>query len=156
MLINDADESSMKIFDLVHEFQQIMVRTDLARKGAVVSLCENAPKKLSTPLFQFDALTHVISGQASINGCTDSAGQAADEEQIVEQTSAVLGIGPYVVLDSRHLKLNKFSVVQKGNYVSVSSHIARIAAQSPQLTKGRGERDEGKWFRIRLDVLTQF
>jgi hypothetical protein len=57
--------------------------------------------------------------------------------QVVEATSAVLLGLHYVTLDSDHLKLNKFADPQEGNYVSVSSNLARIAAQAPQLIKDR-------------------
>jgi hypothetical protein len=43
----------------------------------------------------------------------------------------------YVVLDSDHLKLNKFAGARDGNYVSVSSNLARIASQAPQLIQDR-------------------
>lgn len=42
-LMMDVDEKSMKIFDLVYEFMQIMIRTDLAKTNAVVCFCENLP-----------------------------------------------------------------------------------------------------------------
>jgi len=42
-----------------------------------------------------------------------------------------------VVLDSDHLKLNKFADANDGNYRSVSSNIARIASQAPALLRQR-------------------
>lgn len=46
----------------------------------------------------------------------------------------------YIVLDSDHLKLNKFVSAQEGNYLSVSSNLARIAAQAPKLMTDRRKR----------------
>ena len=60
-----------------------------------------------------------------------------NENQVVEETSAVLPGLHYVVLDSDHLKLNKFASAKDGNYVSVSSNLARIAAQAPRLIRDR-------------------
>jgi hypothetical protein len=57
--------------------------------------------------------------------------------QIVDEASAVLPGLHYVVLDSDHLKLNKFAGKQDGNYLSVSSNLTRIAAQAPQLIQNR-------------------
>jgi hypothetical protein len=42
-LIKDVDEKSMKIFDLIYEFMQIMTRTDLVKAHAVICFCENTP-----------------------------------------------------------------------------------------------------------------
>ena len=42
-LLEEVDEKSMKIFDLVCEFMQIMIRTDMAKRHAVVCFCENQP-----------------------------------------------------------------------------------------------------------------
>jgi len=42
-LLKDVDEKSMKLFDLVHQFMQIMILTDLAKTHAVVCFCENLP-----------------------------------------------------------------------------------------------------------------
>jgi hypothetical protein len=43
VLIEDVDEKSMKVFDLVYEFMQIMIHTDLAKTNAVMCFCENRP-----------------------------------------------------------------------------------------------------------------
>jgi hypothetical protein len=43
VLVDEVDEKSMKIFDLVFEFMQIMIRTDLARTNAAMCFCENCP-----------------------------------------------------------------------------------------------------------------
>lgn len=40
-LMDEVDEKSMKIFDLVSEFMQIMIRLDLARTQAAICFCEN-------------------------------------------------------------------------------------------------------------------
>ncbi len=56
---------------------------------------------------------------------------------MVEETSAVLTGFDSVVLDSDHLKLNKFSNAQDGNYVSVTSNLCRIAAGAPELIQRR-------------------
>lgn len=57
----------------------------------------------------------------------------ANDKKVVEEISAVLSGFPSVVLDSDHLKLNKFPSAQDGNYVSVSSNLCRIAAEAPEL-----------------------
>jgi hypothetical protein len=56
---------------------------------------------------------------------------------VVEEVSARLSNFPHVVLDSDHLKLNKFTGAQDGNYISVSSNLCRIGAQAPQLIRDR-------------------
>ena len=61
----------------------------------------------------------------------------ADSSKVVEETSAVLSGFHSVVLDSDHLKLNKFSSAQDGNYVSVASNLCRIAAGAPELIQRR-------------------
>ena len=43
VLMDDVDERSMKIFDLICEFMEIMINTDLAKTKAVVCFSENAP-----------------------------------------------------------------------------------------------------------------
>jgi len=43
VLMDDVDEKSMKIFDMVEEFMQIMIRTDLAKTKATVCFYENRP-----------------------------------------------------------------------------------------------------------------
>lgn len=68
--------------------------------------------------------------------------------QVVEEPSAVLDGLQYIVLDSDHLKLNKFAGEHDGNYVSVSSSIARIAAEAPRLVQNRGRGQ----FTITLDA----
>jgi len=68
--------------------------------------------------------------------------------QVVEESSAVLEGLQYVVLESDHLKLNKFAGEREGNYVSVSSSIARIAAEAPRLVQNRC----GGQFAIRFDI----
>ena len=40
-----------------------------------------------------------------------------------------------VVLDSDHLKLNKFPSAKDGNYVSVSSNLCRISAEAPNIIR---------------------
>lgn len=57
----------------------------------------------------------------------------ANDKKVVEETSAVLSGFQFVVLDSDHLKLNKFPSAQDGNYESVSSNLCRIAAEAPEL-----------------------
>lgn len=61
----------------------------------------------------------------------------ANDSKVVEETSAVLSGFSSIVLDSDHLKLNKFSSAQDGNYVSVSSNLCRIAAEAPELFRRR-------------------
>jgi len=56
---------------------------------------------------------------------------------VVEEASAVLPGLDCVVLDSDHLKLNKFANTEEGNYKCVSSNLARIAAQAPDLVQDR-------------------
>lgn len=43
ILMDDVDEKSMKVFDLVYEFMQIMIKTDLAKTNAIICFCENSP-----------------------------------------------------------------------------------------------------------------
>ena len=43
VLMDDVDENSIKIFDLVCDFTRIMIQTDLARTLAVVCFYENRP-----------------------------------------------------------------------------------------------------------------
>lgn len=43
MLIDEVDEKSMKIFDLVYEFMEVVVRTNLGKEDAVVCFYENMP-----------------------------------------------------------------------------------------------------------------
>lgn len=47
VLMNEVDEKSMKMFDMVFEFMQIMIRTDLARTNAAVCFYENLPTNYS-------------------------------------------------------------------------------------------------------------
>ena len=61
----------------------------------------------------------------------------AKDSKVVEEKSAVLSGFYSVVLDSDHLKLNKFAGAQDGNYVSVSSNICRIASEAPELFQKR-------------------
>lgn len=61
----------------------------------------------------------------------------ANDCKVVEETSAVLSGFHSVVLDSDHLKLNKFANAQDGNYVSVSSNLCRIAVDAPELIQRR-------------------
>ena len=61
----------------------------------------------------------------------------AKDGKVVEEKSAVLSGIYSVVLDSDHLKLNKFTGAQDGNYVSVSSNLCRIAAEAPELIQRR-------------------
>ena len=61
----------------------------------------------------------------------------ANGSKIVEETSAVLSGFNSVVLDSDHLKLNKFASAQDGNYVSVSSNLCRIATEAPVFIRRR-------------------
>ena len=61
----------------------------------------------------------------------------AEDCKVVEEKSAVLSGFYSVVLDSDHLKLNKFAGAQDGNYVSVSSNLCRIAAEAPELIQRR-------------------
>ena len=62
---------------------------------------------------------------------------AANDKKVVEETSAVLSGFHSLVLDSDHLKLNKFSSAQDGNYVSVASNLCRIAAEAPEVLQRR-------------------
>jgi hypothetical protein len=50
VLMDDVDEKSMKVFDLVFAFMQIMIRTDLAKMNAAVCFCENRPTDYSQRL----------------------------------------------------------------------------------------------------------
>jgi hypothetical protein len=50
VLMDDVDEKSMKVFDLVFGFMQIMIRTDLAKMNAAVCFCENRPTDYSQRL----------------------------------------------------------------------------------------------------------
>ena len=59
----------------------------------------------------------------------------ANGSKVVEETSAVLSGFHSLVLDSDHLKLNKFSSLRDGNYVSVSSNLCRIAAEAPEIIR---------------------
>lgn len=43
ILMQDVDEKSMKIFDLVYDFMQVVVRTGLGKDDAVVCFYENMP-----------------------------------------------------------------------------------------------------------------
>jgi len=43
VLMDEVDEKSMKIFDMVSKFMQIMIRIDLARTYAAMCFCENLP-----------------------------------------------------------------------------------------------------------------
>ena len=61
----------------------------------------------------------------------------AEDSKVVEEKSAVLSGFYAVMLDSDHLKLNKFVGAQDRNYVSVSSNLCRIAAAAPELIQGR-------------------
>jgi hypothetical protein len=71
---------------------------------------------------------------------------------VVEEASAVLPGASYMTLHSDHLKLNKFASKREGNYVSVSSNLARIAAQAPQLVNARLQRQ----CRITADIISTF
>lgn len=42
-LMEDVDEKSMKIFDLVFEFMRLMIRLDLVGNNAAMCFCENLP-----------------------------------------------------------------------------------------------------------------
>lgn len=59
------------------------------------------------------------------------------EYKVVEEISAVITGLHRVVLDSDHLKLNKYSSERDGNYISVTSNLARIAIQAPRLILDR-------------------
>ena len=61
----------------------------------------------------------------------------ADNGQVVEEESAVLRGCDFLFLDSDHLKLNKFTRAEDGNYVSVSANLARICAEAPGLVQRR-------------------
>ena len=62
---------------------------------------------------------------------------AANDRKVVEETSAVLSGFHSIVLDSDHLKLNKFSSARDGNYVSVASNLCGIVAQAPGIIRRR-------------------
>ena len=64
-------------------------------------------------------------------------GNTANNGQVVEEESAVLWGCDSIVLDSDHLKLNKFKSAEDGNYISVSSNLARICVEAPQLIQRR-------------------
>lgn len=55
-LMKDVDEKSMKIFDLIYEFMQIMIRTDLAKAHAVICFCENTPTDYLRRFFRLGGL----------------------------------------------------------------------------------------------------
>jgi hypothetical protein len=74
----------------------------------------------------------VLIGLLGANVCL-----CADDKQVVEETSAVLPDMRFLVLDSDHLKLSNFTGLEDGNYVSVSSNLARIAAQASRLRQAR-------------------
>jgi hypothetical protein len=136
VLLDEADEKSMKIFDLVFEFMQIMIRTDLARTHAVMCFCENS---VTNYLRRFGTAAGLLGNQISAMVCLMQALKDlnAYTDQVVEDTSAILPGVHYVILDSDHLKLNKFASTQDGNYIRVSSNLARIAAQTPGLIQSR-------------------
>ncbi|KAM0803687.1 hypothetical protein BDR22DRAFT_45834 [Usnea florida] len=118
-LMKEVDEKSMKIFDLVSEFKKIMISLDLA-KTAVLCFYENLPTSY---------MARVVKTGEWLQRQTSS--------MVVEEKSAVLSGFYSVVLDSDHLKLNKFAGAQDGNYVSVSSNLCRIAAEAPELIQRR-------------------
>ena len=60
-----------------------------------------------------------------------------NERQVVDERSAALPGFRSIVLDSDHLKLNKFPSAQDGNYKSVSSNLCRIAAEAPEFIQRR-------------------
>jgi len=43
VMMDDVSVQSMKIFDVVHAFMQIVIRKDLAKHGAVICFYENTP-----------------------------------------------------------------------------------------------------------------
>jgi hypothetical protein len=43
----------------------------------------------------------------------------------------------FIILNSDHLKLNKFASAQDGNFVSVFSNLCRIAAEALRLIQRR-------------------
>lgn len=45
VLIDEVDEKSMKIFDLVYDFMEVVLRTNLGKEDAVVCFYENTPTK---------------------------------------------------------------------------------------------------------------
>jgi len=123
----------MKIFDLVFEFMQIMIRTYLARTHAVICFCESAATNY---LRRFGTAAGL---QISAMVCLMQAieGHKAYTNQVVEDTSAILPGVHCVILDSDHLNLNKFASTRDGNYIRVSSNLARIAAQAPGPIRSR-------------------
>ena len=42
-MMDDVSVQSMKIFDVVHAFMQIMIRKDLAKHEAIICFYENTP-----------------------------------------------------------------------------------------------------------------
>ncbi|KAL9065770.1 MAG: hypothetical protein Q9161_007995 [Pseudevernia consocians] len=137
-LMKEVDEKSMKIFDLISEFKRIMIGMDLA-KTAVICFYENLPTNY---------LTRVMDTGLWIQRQTSS--------MIVEETSAVLSGFNSVVLDSDHLKLNKFASAQDGNYVSVSSNLCRIATEAPVFIRRRRAETASSHFLVPRERVKDF
>ena len=78
-----------------------------------------------------DSKTNFYNGENS--NAFSGARARTEDPQVVEETSAVLSGFISIVLDSDHLKLNKFSSARDGNYVSVSFNLCRIAAEAPEM-----------------------
>lgn len=41
VMMQDVDEESMKIFDMIFDFMQLVIRVDLAKRDAIICFCEN-------------------------------------------------------------------------------------------------------------------
>lgn len=164
VLMDEVNVKSMKIYDMVSEFTEIMIRLNLAKANAIVCFHENLKTdytRRAVPLMGW------MAGKVSVmvglifrysNGRT-VARLVANLDQVVEETSAVLPGLRHVALDSDHLKLNKFASASDGNYVLMSSNIMRIAAQSTQLIQTRRKGDLipkfHPWVRSLIDRLEQ-
>ena len=83
-----------------------------------------------------DSETNLINGEKVLMLFFE-ARPRTDDLKVVDETSAILSGFHSIVLDSDHLKLNKFSSAQDGNYVSVSSNLCRIAAEAPEIIQRR-------------------
>ena len=82
-----------------------------------------------------DSETNLVNGETQ--NAFSGARTRADDLKVVEESSAILSGFHAIVLDSDHLKLNKFASARDGNYVSVSSNLCRIAAEAPKIVQRR-------------------
>lgn len=139
VLMDDVDESSMKIYDLVSTFMKIMNRKRLSESPthAAIAFFENLPTNYVRRVVKLGGWLSDKTSALVCIVCDNARRLTADVYKVVEEVSAV----PYgmhsLALDSDHLKLNKFASAEDENYVRVSSNLARIAAQAPQLFQDR-------------------